>query len=288
MSNEIATKNELSKTELYEVLKSSLYPSASDNSVALVLNYCKATNLDVMQKPVHIVPMWDSKSGSMRDVVMPGIGLYRIQAARSGCAGVSEPVFGDDVTEIIGGVDVTYPKWCKVTVKRKLPDGQIVEFVAMEFWKENYAVRGGKDKSIAPNAMWQKRPYGQIAKCAEAQALRKAFPEVGAMPTAEEMEGKELAEYGNKVEKSEPATPANYPADLFAKNFETWKTYIQNGKKSADDIIKMVETKGKLTDEQRAQIIEVQPTVIDADGVVENAPPINVTADDQDENIPPF
>lgn len=284
MSNEISTKNELSKTELYEVLKSSLYPSASDNSVELVLNYCKATNLDVMQKPVHIVPMWDSKSGSMRDVVMPGIGLYRIQAARSGCAGVSEPVFGDDVTDVIGGVDVTYPKWCKVTVKRKLPDGQIVEFVAMEFWKENYAVRGGKDKSIAPNAMWQKRPYGQIAKCAEAQALRKAFPEVGAMPTAEEMEGKELVEYGNKVEKSEPSTPANYPADLFAKNFETWKTYIQNGKKSADEIIKMVETKGKLTDEQRAQIIEVQPTVIDAETV--NEPPVGTAPVEHDDDNP--
>jgi len=67
-----------------------------------------------------------------------------------------------------------------------------VEFTAKEFWKENYAVRGGKEKSIAPNAMWSKRPYGQIAKCAEAQALRKAFPEIGSEPTADEMEGKIL------------------------------------------------------------------------------------------------
>ena len=54
---------------------------------------------------------------------------------------------------------------------------------------------------------------------------------------------------------------------MFIKNFDSWKSYIQNGKKTADEIIKMVETKGKLTDEQRAQIIEVQPTVIDAETV---------------------
>ena len=40
------------------------------------------------------------------------------------------------------------------------------------------------------NAMWQKRPRGQIEKCAEAAALRKAFPEeLGNDMTREEMEG---------------------------------------------------------------------------------------------------
>jgi phage recombination protein Bet len=160
-------------------------------SVKMVISYCKAAGLDPMQKPVHIVPMWDSKAKSIRDVVMPGIGLYRTQAARSGeYAGVTEPEFGEDVTESLGGVSITYPKWCRVTVRRLLPNGSIVDFTAKEIWKENYAT-AGKD-SAAPNAMWKKRPYAQIAKCAEAQALRKAFPEFGAQPTADEMEGKEF------------------------------------------------------------------------------------------------
>jgi len=183
----------MAEKDLIETLGNSLYPGADHNSIRMVISYCKASELDPMQKPVHIVPIWDGKLRKMRDVVMPGIGLYRTQAARSGqYAGVSEPEFGPDVTEEIGGTSITFPSWCKVAVKRLLPNGQIVEFFATERWKENYAAKGGQEKSVAPNAMWTKRPYGQLAKCAEAQALRKAFPEFGSQPTAEEMEGKEV------------------------------------------------------------------------------------------------
>lgn len=178
----------------FSALKNSVYPGAKDDSIKMVLSYCKARGLDPLQKPVHIVPMYvkDSVtgSGSMRDVVMPGIGLYRIQAQRSGCyAGQSDPEFGDEVTEALSGFTITYPKWCKITISKMMPDGTIVNFSAKEFWKENYAT-AGKD-SVAPNAMWKKRPYAQLAKCAEAQALRKAFPDIlDQSPTAEEMEGK--------------------------------------------------------------------------------------------------
>lgn len=183
----------MTEQDLMRVLQSSLYPGAAPESIKMVLGYCRAAGLDPMQKPVHIVPMWDSKAGTMRDVVMPGVNLYRTQAARSGeCAGVTEPEFGPDVTENIGGLQITFPLWCRVSVSRRLPTGEIVPFTAREFWKENYAVKGGKEKSIAPNAMWTKRPYGQIAKCAEAQALRKAFPEIASDTTAEEMEGKAI------------------------------------------------------------------------------------------------
>lgn len=184
---------ETSESDLLSVLQSSLYPGAAMDSIKMVIGYCKAAGLDPMQKPVHIVPMWDGKAGRMRDVIMPGVNLYRIQASRSGqFAGMSEPEFGPDKTETIGGQEITYPEWCKVTVRRLLANGAIGEFTAREFWKENYAIKGGKDKSIAPNAMWTKRPRGQIAKCAAAQALRNAFPEIAAQYTQEEMEGKTI------------------------------------------------------------------------------------------------
>ena len=197
--------------ELLKVLSASLYPGAAPESIKLVLSYCRAAGLDPMQKPVHIVPMWDRGLGAMRDVVMPGIGLYRTQAARSGeYAGITEPEFGPDVTENIGGQSVTYPQWCRVTVKRRLADGMIAEFTAREFWKENFAVKGGKEKSIAPNAMWSKRPYGQVAKCAQAQALGMAFPEIGSSPTADEMEGKSIDMGAAEIVD----TPAQMPAGL--------------------------------------------------------------------------
>ncbi|AKJ28763.1 phage recombination protein Bet [Caldimonas brevitalea] len=200
----------LSEAELLNVLASSLYPGAAPESIKLVIGYCKAAGLDPMQKPVHIVPMWDGKAKRMRDVVMPGINLYRTQAARSGqFAGMSEPEFGPDVTQNVGGVTITFPDWCRVTVKRALADGRIAEFTAREYWIENYAVKGGQEKSTAPNAMWQKRPRGQLAKCAAAQALRIAFPEIASQATAEEMEGKSL-------QSDEPLDPppSQVPAEL--------------------------------------------------------------------------
>jgi len=218
-----------SNQELTEVLRSSLYPGASDSSIAMVISYCKAAGLDPMQKPVHIVPMRDSKTKQNRDVIMPGIGLYRIQAARTQqYAGVSEPEYGPDTTVTLDGVEVTFPAWCKIVVRRLLPNGVIAEFAAVERWMENYA-NAGYDKergvvSDAPNSMWKKRPYGQLAKCAEAQALRKAFPEIGAQPTAEEMEGKPLE--GNDDSGATAPVPKSRPTvvavDMSDDELRTW------------------------------------------------------------------
>lgn len=259
----------LSESELLGVLSTSLYPGANHDSIRMVLGYCKAAGLDPMQKPVHIVPMWDSKAGQMRDVVMPGVGLYRTQASRSQqMAGISEPEFGPLLTEDIGGQRVTYPEWCRVTVKRLLPTGTVAEFAAVEYWMENYAVKGGKEKSIAPNAMWSKRPRGQLAKCAEAQALRKAFPEVGATPTAEEMEGKAIdppaeVKHMGAAEEVRQA-PAVWPPEKFAEQLPRWKRAVAEGLKTTNDILGWALARGALTAEQTAQINALKPAQTEA------------------------
>ena len=257
----------LADGELLQVLQSSLYPGAAIASIKMAVGYCKVAGLDPMQKPVHIVPMWDGKAGQMRDVIMPGVGLYRTQAARTGCAGISEPEYGPDVTASISGQEVTYPQWCRVTVKRRQIGGQVDEFTAREFWTENYAVKGGKEKSIAPNAMWTKRPYGQLAKCAEAQALRKAFPEVGSAPAAEEMEGKAIE--GEYIDNGTgeiargpmpPARPAlpEYAAADFAKNLPAWSKLVADGRKSPAELLAMLSTKAVFSEEQKAAVLSLK------------------------------
>jgi len=207
MNNIMPTNTNEIDQHVWSALKSSLYSGAKDESIKMVLDYCKAAKLDPMQKPVHIVPMSvkNAQTGKYeyKDTIMPGIGLYRIQAARSNqYAGVGEPEYGEDVQVTLDGVKITYPKWCKIVVK-KIVHNTIVEFSAKEYWIENYATRN-KDSS-APNTMWLKRPYGQLAKCAEAQALRKAFPEIiSQQPTAEEMEGKTFHEFNECSANNEP------------------------------------------------------------------------------------
>lgn len=257
MSNALTIQTD--DKELVKTLQNSLYFGAKEESVKLVLAYCKASGLDPMQKPVHIVPMYDKASNSMRDVIMPGVGLYRTTAARTGeMAGVTEPEFGEDVTENLGGTQITYPKWCKVTVSRLLKNGQIVSFTSKELWKENYAT-AGKNNPTAPNAMWSKRPYAQLAKCAEAQALRKAFPEVGASPTADEMEGKtiDITESASHTVHEQPAQKAPVPYSFaeFQINEPKWMGLIESGKITANQIIAKIEANGRsLTSEQKMQI----------------------------------
>lgn len=187
---------------IIKVLGDSLYPGAKVESIQMVLSYCRAAGLDPMLKPVHIVPMSVKKPGGgqfetvWRDVIMPGIGHYRTQASRSGqYVGKSKPTYGEDVTKRVGNTEITFPKDCTITVYRMV-GGVKCEFTATELWLENYAT-AGKDK-LDPNAMWKKRPYGQLAKVAEAQALRMGFPELlGGSNTAEEMEGKAIEEVGD-------------------------------------------------------------------------------------------
>lgn len=184
----------------WKTLTDAIYPGAkTSDAVILALNYCRSRNLDPFKRPVHIVPIWDSKKGGYIETVWPGISELRTTAMRTKqYAGIDEAEFGNSMTVTFEGKvkkkeweevtkKVTFPEWCRITVY-KLLDGQRVAFVGPKvFWTESYGSIGA---SNIPNDMWGKRAYGQLEKCAEAAALRRAFPEeLGNEYAAEEMEG---------------------------------------------------------------------------------------------------
>lgn len=212
MSNELAVQQSeyavlnMPQSTAIATLKASLYPGASDESVINVLEYCRAAKLDPMQRPVHIVPMWDAKTGKTRDTIMPGVNFHLTAAERNGCAGIGEPEYGPDVTEVLGEERITYPAWCKIKVYRLIDGGRIAEFVGYERFTECVST----NKKGTPNAMWKKRPYGMLAKCAMSQALRKGFPSVASAYTAEEMAGKAIGEEFDDcvVNESEAVKPS--------------------------------------------------------------------------------
>ena len=191
--------------ETWNALVTSIYPGANPESVTLAFQYCKARKLDPLKKPVHIVPMSvrNAVTGryEWRDVIMPGIQELRTTASRTGMmAGTDAPVFGREVEvpvtenpEVKDPDVLVVPESCSVTVHRLDKNGVPRAYTHIEFFEEAVA----RTREGAINSMWCKRSRGQLAKCAEAGALRKAFPEeLGGILAAEEMEGKSLAPAG--------------------------------------------------------------------------------------------
>ena len=187
--------------EQWQVLTTVIFPGAYENekiddadadlAVLVAYDYCKVRKLDIMKRPVHIVPMWDPKRQRLVPRHWPAISELRTTAARTNeYAGKDEPAFGAETNMQLGEVNVTFPLSCKVTVYRLVKNHR-VPFTGVVWWQEAYARR--TSKTATPNSLWMKRPYGQLAKCAEAEALRAAFPEeLGGEWTAEEMAGQEM------------------------------------------------------------------------------------------------
>lgn len=172
-------------------LTNAIYPNATSlDSIIMALSYCKARGLDPFKRPVHIVPMWNSALGQTVDTIWPGIGELRTTAVRTGVfAGRDAAVYGPTVKERYGEATLEHPEWCEVVVYRMVEGHRVACHGPRVYWRETYASKKHNDPT--PNSMWMKRPFGQIEKCAEAGALRAAFPEeIGNEYTADEMEGK--------------------------------------------------------------------------------------------------
>lgn len=175
----------------WHTLSKSLYPGAAQASVLMVIDYCRARNLDPLKKPCHIVPM-QIKVGrdyEWRDVILPGIYELRTTAMRTGLyLGHSKPEYGPEI-EFMG---IKAPEYCDLVIYRWSEAAQMkAEFPVRVRFAEVCGTTWDKEtKAPKVNARWSKAPVQMMVKCGEAAGLREAFPdELGGQMTVEEMEG---------------------------------------------------------------------------------------------------
>jgi phage recombination protein Bet len=169
--------------EKRELLSRTLCAGASRDEMELFFSVCDRTGLDPFARQIYAVKRWDSRAG--RDVMQTQVSIdgFRLVAQRSGeYAGQTSVAFcGTDGQWTDVWLHDEPPAAARVGVYRK---GFVEAVTAVALFRE-YAQRK-KDGGLT--GMWGKMPSVMIAKCAEALALRKAFPaELSGLYTAEEM-----------------------------------------------------------------------------------------------------
>lgn len=186
-----------------ELIRDQFASEADPGELALFLQVAKAKNLDPFSKQIHAVFRWDNRKQRKVMSIQTGIDGYRAIAARTGeCVGNDDPVFLEDPRNPAHPVSATATVW-------KLIGGQRCAFSATARWSE-YA-QTGRGGDLQP--MWKRMPRLMLGKCAEALALRKAFPlELSGVYTDEEMSQADVIE-GHVVSSSPAHAPpqANDP-----------------------------------------------------------------------------
>ena len=179
--DEAVAWDNLGKSQV-ELMKRTVAVGATDDELTLFLNVCRGAKLNPFLRQVHFVKRWNTKAGKEVGTIQVGIDGYRSIAEDGGqYAGNDDAIFKSDFEITPRSGKITVPGQATVAVY-KLLDGTRCAFTATARWSEYYP--GEKT-----GYMWHKMPYGQLAKCAEALALRKAFPKLlGGIYTNEEME----------------------------------------------------------------------------------------------------
>lgn len=160
----------------------------TDDELKLFLYTAGRLGLDPLAKQIYAI----RRDG--RITFQTGIDGYRLCAARSGeYVGSQDPVFTYREKEEGRGTPVA----ATVTVER-LVKGIRAPFTATARWSEYYP----GDKI---GWMWRKMPHTLLGKCAEALALRKAFPaELAGVYTESDMEQADKAGDGGSMLLPDP------------------------------------------------------------------------------------
>ena len=177
-----------------DLIKRTVARGATDDELQLFLYTAARVGLDPLMKQIYAIKRWNSVSGQNEMTIQTGIDGFRLVADRTGnYAPGRAPTFEtDNEGNLLSATAYV----------QKFSHGIWIECAATAFYSE-YVQR---KKDGLPNHFWKTMPHSQLAKCAEALALRRAFPA-------------ELSHVYSFDEMGQAANPAEaYPASREVKN----------------------------------------------------------------------
>jgi phage recombination protein Bet len=152
--------------EELDLIKSTVAPKLTDPEFKLFLYMARARGLNPIKKQIYAIKRWDSEQGREVMTIQTSIDGFRVIGERTGCYSPGrEPTY----REREDGTLISATAY----VMKRTADGTWHEVAATAYWDEYKQTKKGGDLT----SFWRRMPHGQLAKCAEALAIRKAFPD---------------------------------------------------------------------------------------------------------------